>query len=128
MQERGVSVEGRLLISDRAHLLFDLHKEIDAAREAELAGTGERGAATRARLNGKGRAGVYLARHEALHGGPLRRHPGHLGAPPACPSRHAGALILCCGRLAPRIPQARRLARPSAASAPPTRPRPRAMA
>ncbi|GAB4817464.1 hypothetical protein N2152v2_004510 [Parachlorella kessleri] len=38
MQERGISVEGRLLISDRAHLLFDLHKEIDGAREAELAG------------------------------------------------------------------------------------------
>lgn len=38
LQERGVSVEGRLLISDRAHLLFDLHKEIDGAREAELAG------------------------------------------------------------------------------------------
>ncbi|KAL4438177.1 hypothetical protein ABPG77_010538 [Micractinium sp. CCAP 211/92] len=41
MQERGVQVEGRLLISDRAHLLFDLHKEIDGAREAELAGTGK---------------------------------------------------------------------------------------
>ncbi len=40
-QERGVQVEGRLLISDRAHLLFDLHKEIDGAREAELAGTGK---------------------------------------------------------------------------------------
>jgi adenylosuccinate synthase len=33
-------VEGRLLISDRAHLLFDLHKEVDGAREAELAGEG----------------------------------------------------------------------------------------
>lgn len=29
---------GRLLISDRAHLLVDLHKEVDGAREAELAG------------------------------------------------------------------------------------------
>lgn len=28
----------RLLISDRAHLLFDLHKEIDGLREEELAG------------------------------------------------------------------------------------------
>ena len=35
---KGVSVEGRLLISDRAHLLFDLHKEVDGLREAELAG------------------------------------------------------------------------------------------
>jgi hypothetical protein len=28
---------GRILVSDRAHLLFDLHKEVDGAREAELA-------------------------------------------------------------------------------------------
>jgi len=28
----------RLVVSDRAHLLFDLHKEVDASREAELAG------------------------------------------------------------------------------------------
>ena len=41
LQERGVTLDGRLLISDRAHLLFDLHKEIDGAREAELAGTGK---------------------------------------------------------------------------------------
>lgn len=32
-------MNGRLLLSDRAHLLFDLHKEVDGAREAELAGT-----------------------------------------------------------------------------------------
>lgn len=31
-------MEGRLLISDRAHLLFDLHKEMDGRREEELAG------------------------------------------------------------------------------------------
>lgn len=36
---RGVHAEGRLVISDRAHLLFDLHKEVDGLREAELAGT-----------------------------------------------------------------------------------------
>ena len=29
---------GRLLLSDRAHLLFDLHKEVDGAREEALAG------------------------------------------------------------------------------------------
>jgi hypothetical protein len=29
--------KGRILVSDRAHLLFDLHKEVDGAREAELA-------------------------------------------------------------------------------------------
>lgn len=38
MQEKGVNIDGRLLLSDRAHLLFDLHKEVDGAREAELAG------------------------------------------------------------------------------------------
>ena len=32
-------VQGRLLLSDRAHLLFDLHKEVDGLREAELAGS-----------------------------------------------------------------------------------------
>lgn len=41
LKAKGVPVEGRLLISDRAHLLFDLHKEIDGLREAELAGTGK---------------------------------------------------------------------------------------
>lgn len=35
---QGVEIEDRLLISDRAHLLFDLHKEIDGLREEELAG------------------------------------------------------------------------------------------
>ena len=29
---------GRLLVSDRAHLLFDLHQVVDGLREAELAG------------------------------------------------------------------------------------------
>ncbi|GLI63515.1 hypothetical protein VaNZ11_006500 [Volvox africanus] len=41
LKKKGVSVEGRLKISDRAHLLFDLHKEIDGLREAELAGAGK---------------------------------------------------------------------------------------
>ena len=35
---QGVDIDDRLLISDRAHLLFDLHKEIDGLREEELAG------------------------------------------------------------------------------------------
>ncbi|KAK9787238.1 hypothetical protein WJX73_003087 [Symbiochloris irregularis] len=38
LEQKGVTVDGRLLISDRAHLLFDLHKEIDGLREEELAG------------------------------------------------------------------------------------------
>ena len=38
LAKRGVQIEGRLFLSDRAHLLFDLHKEIDGLREEELAG------------------------------------------------------------------------------------------
>jgi len=34
----GIKTEGRLVISDRAHMLFDLHKEVDGLREAELSG------------------------------------------------------------------------------------------
>ncbi|MEW5313438.1 MAG: hypothetical protein WDW38_005007 [Sanguina aurantia] len=41
LKDKGVSIEGRLLISDRAHLLFDLHKEMDGLREQELAGDGK---------------------------------------------------------------------------------------
>lgn len=35
---KGIDLTGRLLLSDRAHVLFDLHKEVDGLREAELAG------------------------------------------------------------------------------------------
>lgn len=38
MEEKGIQIQGRLLLSDRAHLLFDMHKEVDGLREAELAG------------------------------------------------------------------------------------------
>lgn len=38
LSSQGVEIGDRLLISDRAHLLFDLHKEIDGLREEELAG------------------------------------------------------------------------------------------
>lgn len=38
LEAKGVTLDGRLLVSDRAHLLFDMHKEVDGAREAELAG------------------------------------------------------------------------------------------
>lgn len=39
LESNGVSCKGRLLISDRAHLLFDFHQTIDGMREAELAGS-----------------------------------------------------------------------------------------
>lgn len=38
VSSQGVDLDGRLMISDRAHVLLDVHKEIDGLREAELAG------------------------------------------------------------------------------------------
>ncbi|XP_008801936.1 adenylosuccinate synthetase, chloroplastic [Phoenix dactylifera] len=47
LESNGVSCKGRLLVSDRAHLLFDFHQAVDGLREAELAnsliGTTKRG-------------------------------------------------------------------------------------
>ncbi|KAL3625525.1 hypothetical protein CASFOL_030979 [Castilleja foliolosa] len=47
LESNGVSCKGRILVSDRAHLLFDFHQTIDGLREAELAksfiGTTRRG-------------------------------------------------------------------------------------
>ncbi|KAK1397513.1 Adenylosuccinate synthetase, chloroplastic [Heracleum sosnowskyi] len=47
LEANGVSCKGRILISDRAHLLFDFHQVVDGLREAELAksfiGTTKRG-------------------------------------------------------------------------------------
>lgn len=38
IKSNGVDINGRLMLSDRAHVLFDMHKQVDALREAELAG------------------------------------------------------------------------------------------
>ncbi|XP_074584275.1 adenylosuccinate synthetase, chloroplastic-like [Curcuma longa] len=47
LESNGVSCNGRILVSDRAHLLFDFHQVVDGLREAELAnsfiGTTKRG-------------------------------------------------------------------------------------
>ncbi|XP_011004620.1 PREDICTED: adenylosuccinate synthetase, chloroplastic [Populus euphratica] len=47
LEANGVSCTGRILVSDRAHLLFDFHQDVDGLREAELAksfiGTTRRG-------------------------------------------------------------------------------------
>ncbi|KAL3506632.1 hypothetical protein ACH5RR_032014 [Cinchona calisaya] len=37
LESSGVSCKGRILVSDRAHLLFDFHQVVDGLREAELA-------------------------------------------------------------------------------------------
>ncbi|CAN6302101.1 unnamed protein product [Urochloa humidicola] len=36
LESNGVRCDGRILVSDRAHLLFDLHQVVDGLREAEL--------------------------------------------------------------------------------------------
>lgn len=47
LEANGVNCKGRILVSDRAHLLFDFHQQVDGLREAELAksfiGTTKRG-------------------------------------------------------------------------------------
>jgi adenylosuccinate synthase len=47
LESNGISCKGRILVSDRAHLLFDLHQVVDGLREAELGnsliGTTKRG-------------------------------------------------------------------------------------
>lgn len=47
LESNGISCEGRILVSDRAHLLFNFHQTVDGLREAELAnsfiGTTKRG-------------------------------------------------------------------------------------
>ncbi|KAL8467486.1 hypothetical protein ACS0TY_030938 [Phlomoides rotata] len=47
LEANGVSTGGRIIVSDRAHLLFDFHQAVDGLREAELAksfiGTTRRG-------------------------------------------------------------------------------------
>jgi adenylosuccinate synthase len=72
-----VTVEGRLLISDRAHLLFDLHKEIDGAREAELAGTGKQIGTTK---RGIGPAYSSKATRNGVRVGDLKRPEAFAGA------------------------------------------------
>jgi len=42
LDEKGINYKGRLFISDRAHLVFDLHQRIDGLREQEL-GSGKIG-------------------------------------------------------------------------------------
>jgi adenylosuccinate synthase len=39
LEREGVPTAGRISLSDRAHLLFGLHKAVDGAREAELKGS-----------------------------------------------------------------------------------------
>lgn len=91
LEARGVRTQGRLLLSDRAQLLFDLHKEVDGAREAELAG-GKIGTTKR----GIGPAYASKATRNGLRVGDLRypdmccSFPLSLPCPgPACSFCHA---------------------------------------
>jgi len=74
---KGVDLEGRLLVSDRAHLLFDLHKEVDGMREAELAGA----------------LGCVVLGWVALGGWGMRIPRGDWGSELACTDSFQGYLI-----------------------------------
>jgi adenylosuccinate synthase len=39
LEEKGLDCQGRLLVSDRAHLVFDFHQIIDGIKEVELGGS-----------------------------------------------------------------------------------------
>lgn len=39
LDKQGVSYKGRIKISDRAHLLFDFHQEVDGLAEVERGGS-----------------------------------------------------------------------------------------
>ncbi|KAF2069338.1 hypothetical protein CYY_009346 [Polysphondylium violaceum] len=41
LKEKGIKYENRLFISDRAHLVFDLHQMVDAMKETELSGSND---------------------------------------------------------------------------------------
>ena len=36
LEEAGIAFEGRLNISDRAHLVFDFHQQVDGVQEGQL--------------------------------------------------------------------------------------------
>lgn len=36
LEEAGISFEGRLKISDRAHIVFDFHQQVDGVQEGNL--------------------------------------------------------------------------------------------
>ena len=40
LQKHGVDTQDRIFISDRAHVVLDLHQQVDGLEEAELAGSG----------------------------------------------------------------------------------------
>lgn len=39
MEKKGLNCDGRLFISDRAHLVFDFHQVVDGLKEVELGGS-----------------------------------------------------------------------------------------
>ena len=39
LQRRGLSADGRLFVSDRAHVVFDVHQLVDGLEEVELGGS-----------------------------------------------------------------------------------------
>jgi adenylosuccinate synthase len=38
LEKHGLNTEGRIFISDRAHVVFDVHQKVDGLEEVELGG------------------------------------------------------------------------------------------
>lgn len=38
LDAKGLNTEGRIFISDRAHVVFDVHQQVDGLEEVELGG------------------------------------------------------------------------------------------
>lgn len=50
LKQKGLDTEGRILVSDRAHVVFDLHQLVDGLEEQEL-GKGSVGTVCRFRVS-----------------------------------------------------------------------------
>lgn len=53
LEDAGIAFEGRLKISDRAHIVFDFHQQIDGVQEGHL-GRNKIGTTKKARERGGG--------------------------------------------------------------------------
>ena len=95
LKAAGIEVEGRLRISDRAHLILPYHRLLDAARES-AAGEGKIGTT----LRGIGPAYETRAARTGIRAGALR-HPDSLLRKVERIARETGALAQALGRISP---------------------------
>ncbi len=70
LERRGIVTKGRLLVSDRAHVIFPYHVQVDGLREGKKNAIGHHEARRRALLRGQGRAARRTARRLPRSGPP----------------------------------------------------------